>query len=251
MLRLGLLLSLPALVCAAQPTTRDLTLTTADGFVLKGVLTIPGQAGPRPVVILAHQYQADRTGWKPMADLLNARGIATLALDLRGHGQSTLKDGTPAAVTPDYLESAKTVGFDRIPGDLIQVAAWVRRQPRINPRRMALAGSSLGAFSSLLAAPAIHPVAVLAMSPAGNGGFGEDAGPQLTRAVGRAHAAVMVMASEGDPEAAANASALKGLFGVYARIVPGEDHGFAYLPAEAAFTAGWLAEYLTASHPAK
>ena len=172
MRRLSLLLCLPALVSAAQPVVRDMTLTTPDGYVLKGALTIPPQPGPRPVVILAHQFQANGSGWKPLADLLNAKGIATLAMDLRGHGQSTQKAGQTVAVIPDFLISGQAVGFDQIPADLAQAAAWVRKQPRINPRRLALAGSSLGAFASLLAAPAIRPVAVLALSPAGQGAFG-------------------------------------------------------------------------------
>jgi hypothetical protein len=245
MRRLCLFLCLPALLCAAQPRTQDMSLTTPDGFLLKGTLTVPPQLGPRPVVILAHQFQADRSGWQPLAGLLNAKGIATLAMDLRGHGQSTRKNGTAVAVTPDYLASAQAVGFDRIPADLGQAAAWVRRQPGIDPRRLGLAGSSLGAFCSLLAAPAIRPVAVMTLSPAGNGAFGEDARARMVLAVERAHAAVLVMAAEDDPEAAANARAIKDVFGVHARIVPGKDHGFALLPGEAEIMAGWISEYLT------
>jgi dienelactone hydrolase len=249
MRRLSLLLCLPALVSAAQPVVRDMSLTTPDGFVLKGALTIPAQPGPRPVVILAHQFQADGTGWKPLADLLNAKGIATLSMDLRGHGLSTQKDGQTVAVIPDFLISAQAVGFDRIPADLAQVAAWVRKQPRINPRRLALAGSSVGAFASLLAAPAVHPTVVLALSPAGKGAFGEGALPRAVRALEVSHAAVLVMAAQDDQEAAENAAAIKGLFGACARIVPGQDHGFALFPAEVDVMAGWLAEYLTYRAP--
>ena len=245
MRRLSLMLCLPALLFAAQPATRDMSLTTPDGFVLKGSLTIPPQPGLRPVVLLAHQFQADRSDWKDLAAQLNARGIATLAIDLRGHGESTRKAGEAVAVTPDFMESAKAVGFDKIPADLAQAAAWVRKQPRINPRRLGLAGSSVGGFASLLAASSIRPVALLTLSPAGNGAFGEDPDGQLLRAVGKARSAVMVMAAEDDQQAAANAAAIKSLPGVYARIVPGADHGSALIPGEADFMAGWLAEYLT------
>jgi dienelactone hydrolase len=249
MRRLSLLLCLPALVSAAQPVVRDMTLTTPDGYVLKGALTIPPQPGPRPVVILAHQFQANGSGWKPLADLLNAKGIATLAMDLRGHGQSTQKAGQDVAVIPDFLISGQAVGFDQIPADLAQAAAWVRKQPRINPRRLGLAGSSLGAFASLLAAPAIRPTVVLALSPAGKGAFGEGALTRAVRAVEASRAALLVMAAEDDQEAAENAGALKGLFGACARIVPGKDHGFAFFPAEADVMAGWLGEYLTYRAP--
>lgn len=250
MRRLSLMLCLPVLLSAAQPVVRDMTLTTPDGFVLQGTLTVPPQAGPRPAVLLAHQFQADRSGWKPLVDRLNAKGIATLALDLRGHGQSTQKGGQTVAVTPDFMASAQAVGFDKIPGDLAQAAAWLRRQPRINPRRLAMAGSSVGGFAALLAAPTVRPLALLALSPAGKGAFGSGALDRAVAAVRASHAAVLVMAAQDDREAADNAAAIKDVFGVCAWIVPGKDHGFAFLPGDADVMAGWLDEYLTYHAPA-
>ena len=249
MRRLSLLLCLPAVLAAAQPQARDMTLATADGYVLKGTLTVPAQPGPRPVVLLAHQFGADRGGWQPLVDRLNAKGIATLALDLRGHGQSTLAGGQTVAVNGDFRDSAKTVGFDRIPGDLLQAAGWVRRQSRIDPRRLGMAGASMGAFATLLAAPAVHPVAVLVLSPAGKSAFG--AGDGLPDAVGQARAAVMALAAEDDAEAAANTAAIKDLPGVYVRVTPGDTHGFAFLPEDADLMAGWFGEYLGRRAPAK
>ena len=250
MRHLGLFLGLPVLLSAAQPMVREMSLKTPDGYVLRGTLNLPPQAGPRPVVVLAHQFRADRTGWKPLVDLLAARGIATLAMDLRGHGQSTLKDGVPLEITDDFLASARTVGFDRIQDDIAQAAAWVRKQPRINPRRLALAGSSVGAFASLLAARKVHPLAVVALSPAGNGAFGANPANRLARAVESAHAAVLVIAAADDREAAANAALLRYEPGIYVRLVPGQNHGFAFLPTEAELIAGWLGEYLTYHYPA-
>jgi dienelactone hydrolase len=240
----GLLLLLPALLAAAEPRIQEMTLATPDGYVLKGTLTVP-RPGRRPVVLLAPQFRATRAGWQPLTDRLHAAGVATLALDLRGHGESTLKTGVPVAVTEDFLASAKTVGFDRIPGDLALAAAWVRKQPGIDARHLALAGASLGAFSALLAAPAVHPVAVLALSPAGTGAFGENARLDLARAVERGKAAVMVMASRDDADAAANAAALRPVFGVYTRLVDGEEHGLAYLQTQSDTMAVFLVEYLT------
>ena len=243
MRRTGLLvLALPALLAAAQPATTDMSLVTPDGFVLKGTLTIPANPGRRPVVLLAHEYQADRSGWQVLADNLNARGIATLALDLRGHGQSTHRGEATVAVTPDFLASSSAVGFDRIPGDLAQAAQWLRKQPRLDGTRLGLAGSSLGAYAALAAAPLVRPVAILALSPAG--GWGQQPGLRLARALEQARTSVFVLASEEDPEALANATAIKGVFGVYARITPGKEHGFAFLPGVTDLLGGWLGETL-------
>jgi dienelactone hydrolase len=241
----GLLLLLPALLAAAEPRSQEMTLAAPDGFVLKGTLTIPPQPGRRPVVILAPQFQATRAGWQLLTDRLHAAGVATLALDLRGHGESILKAGVPVPVSDDFFASAKVVGFDRIPGDLALAAAWVRKQPGIDGRHLALAGASLGAFSVLMATPAVHPVAVLALSPAGTGAFGENARLDLARAVERGKAAVMVMASRDDADAAANAAALRPIPGVYTRLADGQEHGFGYLQAQSDTMAVFLVEYLT------
>ena len=249
MRRLSLMFCLPALLVAAEPAVRDMSLITPDGFVLKGTLSVPAQPGPRPLVILAHQFQSTRSGWKPLVDRLNSAGLATLAMDLRGHGESIWKGGQTVAISSDYMASAKDVEFGRIPADIIQVAAWARRQPRIDPRRLALAGSSLGAFASLVAASTLPPLAVLAVSPAGNGAFQTAAGNPLVADVEAAHSAVLVMAAADDLEAASNATLLQSIPGVYARIVAGGDHGFAFLPGDVDLMAGWLTEYLTYQRP--
>ena len=90
-----------------------------------------------------------------------------LALDLRGHGESAMKNGAEVRVTADFATSATAVGFDKIPADLAQAAAWLRKQPGVDGRRLGLAGSSVGAFAVLLAAPEVKPVAVLSLSPGG------------------------------------------------------------------------------------
>ena len=157
---------------AAAPT--DMALASADGFALKGTLTLPAAAKPKaksPVVILAHQFGSDRAGWAPLTEKLLARGIGVLALDLRGHGESAMKDGAETRITADFMTSAKAVGFDKIPADLAQADAWLRKQPGVDGRRIGLAGSSVGAFAVLLAAPEVKPVAILSLSPAGTPAF--------------------------------------------------------------------------------
>lgn len=222
----------------------EMSLPSADGFTLKGTLTLPAAKGKVPVVILAHQFHSDRTGWAPLAERLQARGIGTLALDLRGHGESTAKGDGTLKVTEDFAASAKAVGFDQIPSDLAQAATWLRTQPGVDGRRLGLAGASVGAFSVLLSAPAVKPVAVLSLSPAGNPAFGEDALGRLKQAVLRAKASCLVLASSGDKGAFANAATLKDLPGVALALKEGSDHGFAYFKAHADLMAIFFGEYL-------
>ena len=238
---------------APAPTgsTVNMALTSADGFALKGLLTLPAAKSSRgkvPVVILAHSFHADRTGWEPLIERLQARGIGTLALDLRGHGESTTKGDTTVKVTDDFAASAKAVGFDQIPADLAQAAGWLRQQPGVDGRRIGLAGASVGAFAVLLAAPAVKPVAVLSLSPAGSVAFGPGAPEKLKGAVVRARATNLVLASTGDKDAFETATSLKDLPGVDLNLKDGQEHGFAYLKERADLMAIFFGEYLGYHH---
>jgi dienelactone hydrolase len=239
---------LASLALAAAPGSTEMALTSADGFALKGTLTLPGGKAKAPVVILAHQFGSDRSGWAPLVERLAARGIGTLALDLRGHGASTRKGDAEVAVSPDFLGSAKSVGFDQIPADLAQAATWLRKQPGVDGRRIGLAGASVGAFSVLLAGPAVKPLAILSLSPAGNGAFGDGARERLKGALLRARASVLLLASTADKEALENAQSLANLPGVDINLKEGDAHGFAYLKDRADLMAVFFGEYLTYHH---
>ncbi len=245
---LCLLAPLATLSLLAAPAATEMTLTSADGFALKGTLTLPAAKGKAPVVILAHQFNANRAGWAPLAERLAARGIGTLALDLRGQGASTQKAGAQVAVTEDFVASAKAVGFDQIPADLAQAAAWLRKQPGVDGRRIGLAGASVGAFSVILASPEVKPVAILSLSPAGAVAFGDGAREKLKSAQLRGRATMLVLASTDDKEAFANAQALRDLPGVDVNLKDGAEHGFAYFKERADLMAVFFGEYLTYHH---
>ena len=232
----------------SEPSAVDMSLTTPDGFVLKGTLALPPAKGKVPVVILAHQFHADRSGWAPLAEKLHARGIGTLALDLRGHGASTQKAGAEVKVSDDFAASAKAVGFDQIPADLALAAGWVRKQPGVDGRRLGLAGASVGAFSVILAEPRVHPVAVLSLSPAGNVAFGDQAAAGFKAAVLKGQASVLVLAATDDKGAFDNAQAIKGLPGVEILASDGKAHGFDFFKDRTDTMAVFFGEYLTYHH---
>jgi len=240
-----------ALFAAPATTSTEMVFTSTDGFVIKGTLTLPEAKGKVPVVILAHQFQANRSGWATLAERLAARGIGTLAMDLRGHGASTEKNGAAVAVSGDFMASAKAVGFDHIPADLAQAAVWLRKQPGVDGRRIGLAGASVGALSVILAAPEVKALAVLSLSPAGNGAFPPGMHESLRAAVLRSKTSTLVLASTADKEATENASALRNLPGVSLSFAEGDAHGFAYLKDRADTMAAFFGEYLTYHHLGK
>ena len=248
MRRLTLLLTLPTLFLAAEPAAREMRLTTPDNYVLSGTLTVPEGRGSHPVVILAHQFRSDRTGWAPLVQKLNARGVATLALDLRGHGQSTQQGGAAATITSTYLTASEAVGFDQIPADLALVATWLRKQQGLDGRHLGLAGSSEGAFAALLASNKIKPTAMLALSPFGAEAFGPGARARMVAAASRAHAALMAFVATEDKETEENLAPLRPIYGSNIRTFEGNQRGFEYLENHSDVIAVFFAEYLLHPH---
>lgn len=244
MRHVALFFSLSSLLVAGAPVTSEMSLQTPDGFTLKGTFTKPESKGRVPVVILAHEFGSQRSAWEPLVQQLQQRGLATLALDIRGHGASTMKNGQMLAITRDFMESAKTLGFDKIPEDLALAATWVRKQHGVDGHRLGLAGASVGGFSVILAAPMIHPIAVIALSPAGTGAFGKDAKAQLVDSQSKGRSATFIYASDQDTDAFENAQALAGISGVSAKFLPGKEHGMDYLKAHADTMAVIFAEHL-------
>lgn len=72
---------------AAVEETR--VVIESDGWQLVGDLALPASEAPAPAVLLLNKANGDRTVYEALARHLAARGLASLRLDLRGHGEST------------------------------------------------------------------------------------------------------------------------------------------------------------------
>ena len=59
-----------------------------DTWILVGDLSLPDSDNPAAVVLMLNKAAGDRTVYEEMARALHDRGIASLRLDLRGHGDS-------------------------------------------------------------------------------------------------------------------------------------------------------------------
>ena len=68
------------------PAARVVDLKASDGTLLKA--TYFAGYKPGPGVLLLHQSNRTRKSWDDLAGQLAAAGISTLALDLRGYGES-------------------------------------------------------------------------------------------------------------------------------------------------------------------
>jgi dienelactone hydrolase len=240
----------------------QMSVPASDGLILKGVLTYPaGEAGRRhPLAVLAHQYPSTRDSYAPLVADLLAAGIATLAFDQRGHGDSITSPRGPLVVdTPDgvtldafgaaFVSSVGKVGFQRIENDVVRVTSWGVFQNFIDGGRIALVGASVGGSGVLLAAPSLAGVrAVVTLGAAGALAFGSDAPQRIRAAIERTDGIHYLLTSskEDSFEGAANATAWsQGLSHARARLVPGDGHAMAIYFSVRDELVGFLREALT------
>jgi len=219
-------------------------IPAADGLVLRGHLVYPhGKVGTKyPLALMAHQYPATRDSYAPLCADLHAMGIATLAFDMRGQGESI---STPAGVkvAPSPAEptmeafgaafgaSATVVGFPHIADDIVRMAAWGLFQNYIDASRLLLVGASVGGTGVLLAAPRLtaHLKAILTFGAAGPGVHSADAMERIRANCQSVRVPMLLTTSEQDPFDGANNVRTwgKGLSHVGTKIVPGGEHAMA------------------------
>lgn len=128
-------------------TVRAIRLMTTDDLGLSAAY-YPVETNAAPAVILLHSFGKDRDEWAPIIPLLQSNGIATLALDLRGHGESTRR---LTANGPELVDYRKLSPSDQkaLLLDINQAYDWLADQPGIDKRHIAVVGSSYGANLAL------------------------------------------------------------------------------------------------------
>ncbi len=100
-----------SVVAPVPAPAEQVRLTARDGIAIAGTYW-PGRRADAPAVLLLHGVGASRNQTAPMAEALVAGGYAALAIDLRGHGESTITDhsyglgeGLDARAAFDWLKA--------------------------------------------------------------------------------------------------------------------------------------------------
>ena len=127
---------------------------TRDRLALAATLLLPAAAAPVPCVVFVHGLGSGKDSPRNVviAERLVDAGIAALLFDLSGHGES---DADPRETGEAFVE------------DLEAVFHWAAAQPEIDPRRIGVAGSSLGGLVALDATRRrlIRPAALVLRAP--------------------------------------------------------------------------------------
>lgn len=135
----------------AEAGTQRVTIRTDDGVSLAGTWYEPN-ARAAPAVIFVHMLHKSRRDWDAVAARLASEGIGALAIDLRGHGESTgtLQEGE----TPDYSALVR---------DVTAARRYLASRPDVLQTRVGIAGASIGANLAVLEAAADPGIASLAL----------------------------------------------------------------------------------------
>ncbi|MCI0479374.1 alpha/beta hydrolase [Candidatus Uhrbacteria bacterium] len=134
-----------------------ITLKTVDGVtIVADWVAAPTTIGAS---ILLHMMPANRKSWVGLQAALMSRGVASLAIDLRGHGESVEgPDGSRIdfkGFTDDEHQSSLY--------DVIAAFDWLRRRG-FEPSHIVVCGASIGAniaLQMLLEEPALAGAALL------------------------------------------------------------------------------------------
>jgi dienelactone hydrolase len=136
------------LLCAAAPPDdapkgEDVRFTTADGLSIAATWYPPleGTPSPAPVVIALPMYRHTRGSYGPMVRPVTDRGMALLVLDLRGHGDSAKQGGEDLGKRVEARDAAL---FNAMHADVEAAIAWLGKEKKTPPGRLALLGASVG-----------------------------------------------------------------------------------------------------------
>jgi pimeloyl-ACP methyl ester carboxylesterase len=157
----------------AAPADPGPEFQTFDLVKLKASFVMPqGVPAPIPAVLMLHGYGEDRKVWAGLQAKFVAQGWAVMSLDLRGHGDSKTKNLRPITASPEWRSTTHDFAQDVNPA-----LDWLKRQPRLDSKKIVVVGYDVGAnlalvasgkFTEVRSVVAIKPVLKEAMAMAGS-----------------------------------------------------------------------------------
>jgi len=136
-------------------------LTAGDGYRIAGAFTkANGKAG----VVLLHMYRQDKESWKPLVAQLTEQGISSLAIDMRGHGESRL--GPKGNDESKRVLARDATLFNKMHLDA-EAAVRYLLEHGIEPQKIGLVGASVGCSVAIqtVAEGNVPVAAVVVMTP--------------------------------------------------------------------------------------
>ncbi|MBI2386031.1 MAG: alpha/beta fold hydrolase [Elusimicrobia bacterium] len=149
-----------AAAAVALAAAQAVSFATKDGWSISASYR-PAAKG-KATVVLAHGVGSAGVEWTRFAEALAAKGVGTLALDLRGHAGS--RRGPPGST--DFTGFDARLSWPAAAEDLRAAAAWLKARG-VPDERIAFGGASIGAnLASIVAAERKSAPFLLLLSPA-------------------------------------------------------------------------------------
>lgn len=114
-------------------------VVNSQGWKLVGDLHLPDSREAVPAVLMLNKAAGDRTSYRDLARHLSDRGVASLRLDLRGHGDST----NLGRFVPGERERDPMIWDAE--QDVIAAHEYLRTHARIDRDRIGVVGASYSA----------------------------------------------------------------------------------------------------------
>jgi len=115
-----------------------------------------------PAVLLIHSYGEDRHSWDSFIQTyLLPNGFGVLNLDLRGHGESTLKGNDKVQALPSGITDP-----NQFPADIEAAVKWLKSKEGVDVNRIACIGGGVGADLAYFASGKFEEIrTAIAVSP--------------------------------------------------------------------------------------
>lgn len=200
-----------------ETVTRDLTFTTTDGYTIAGTLYVVDRPAPAGL-ILVPMLGTTRQRWLSFAQAAQAEGYLSLAIDMRGHGDSTVRRGMKTS-----YKSFSTQDWLGVTND-IAAAKKALLDAGADPNNIAVVGASIGANLALRYATGDSEIQAAVLVSPGKEYHGVTIEDALAEYGQRP---LMLMTTTGDSYSQETCTALKQLAKTHCELheYPGAAHG--------------------------
>lgn len=142
--RLISVLSFTSVFCLLQigPVTAeqaDRVIIESDGWELIGDLLVPDPHDKAPAILMLNEAAGDRQPYEQLAAELAERGIASLRLDLRGHGEST---NLGRFIPQEASDQDRETLIWNADADVVAAHQYLLMHPAVDSDRIGIVGAS-------------------------------------------------------------------------------------------------------------
>ncbi len=220
--------SAPPKTDSAQTSApQKVAINSPDGLKIVGTFYASAVSNS-PAILMLHQWGSDRKSFDGLAKQFQTGGIAALAIDGRGFGESVNKaDGT--IVSPSRTDAA----VNGMKSDVAEAVKWLTQQSGVDKNRIGILGASYGSSLAVIDAADNPDIKAVALLSPGINYFGNLPTEPAIKTYG--DRPILLVASENDAESAV---AVRGLDALAVgdkhqiKIYPKAGHGTEILSAD-------------------